>query len=439
MARALVIAPILVLLATVSCSSGSGDGGNPSPTDTTPGAASPTAVATRDLKATCAGADMVAYPPDRPDHPVIDRLSDGASYDDLLDEFIADNCMRMNHVQVLGTHNSYHITPSPKLLEAIRGFDPEEAVHMEYSHKALSEQLTAMGVRQLELDVYADPEGGLFSNPVGPQLIGEPDPQEGLGEPGLKVLHSQDLDYRTGCGTFIACLEEIRAWSDANPGHLPLLVMVEAKDTPLPPVDLPLEWTLPVPFDAAQLAKIDEEIRSVFEPGRLITPDDVRGTRATLNEAILKDGWPTLREARGRVFFALDNEGQHRTDYLAGHPSLQGRVMFTSSPAGQPESAFIKMNAPLADGALPEIQRLVKAGYLVRTRADENTLEAREGLTQRRDAAFESGAQFISTDYPVADIRWPSYHVTMPDGSPGQCNPVFAPAGCSTAGLEPTY
>ena len=49
-----------------------------------------------------------------------------------------------------------------------------------------------------------------------------------------------------------------------------------------------------------------------------------------------------------------------------------------------------------------EIDALVKQGYLVRTRSDENTEQARTDDTTRRDLALSSGAQMISTDYPQA-------------------------------------
>ncbi|WP_419834326.1 Ca2+-dependent phosphoinositide-specific phospholipase C [Endozoicomonas atrinae] len=53
---------------------------------------------------------------------------------------------------------------------------------------------------------------------------------DALAVPGLKVLHIQDLDYESTCYTFISCLTEIKTWSDNNPDHLPITVLVEAKD-----------------------------------------------------------------------------------------------------------------------------------------------------------------------------------------------------------------
>src|SRR3990170_7879085 len=230
--------------------------------------------------------------------PAIDRLAGDGHYGQLLRRWVADNCMRLNHVQVLGTHNSYHVEPRPALLQAIASFDPQAAASMEYTHRPLDEQLGLLGIRQVELDVFADPNGGLFAVPLGPIFVqGYPDPiKPALLAPGLKVLHTQDIDFETRCLTFVSCLQTIKAWSDANPGHLPVMVLVEAHDAvvPLPPGLPPL--TVPATFGAAALDEIDASIRTVFADDELITPDDIRGDRATLEQAVLKDGWPTLNE-----------------------------------------------------------------------------------------------------------------------------------------------
>jgi hypothetical protein len=370
--------------------------------------------------------------------PAIDRLAGDGPYGQLLGDWVADNCMRLNNVQVLGTHNSYHIQPRPALLQAIASFDPLAAASMEYTHRPLGEQLGLLGIRQVELDVFADPAGGLFAVPLGPILVqGFPDPiKPELVAPGLKVLHTQDIDFETRCLTFVSCLQAIKAWSDSNPGHLPVMVLVEAHDEAIPsPPGLP-PFTVPVPFGPAALDQIDASIRSVFADDDLITPDDVRGDRATLEQAVLKDGWPTLSESRGRLLFALDNTDPKRDLYLAGHPSLEGRVLFTSSPPGSPESAFVKVNDPVTNQEY--ISQLVEAGYIVRTRADADTLEARSGLTARRDAALASGAQFVSTDYPEPDPDFSTgYFVEVGDESNARCNPILSPPGCDSSALEP--
>ena len=69
-------------------------------------------------------------------------------------------------------------------------------------------------------------------------------------------------------------------------------------------------------------------------------------------------------------------------------------------------------------------------GYIVRTRADADTEEARSGDTGPRDLAISSGAQFVSTDYYVADARadtsegWTDYSVSLPGNFIARENPV---------------
>jgi hypothetical protein len=363
------------------------------------------------------------------------------------ESWVADHCVHLNELQVLGSHNSYHIQPAPGLDALLRLFSPETAFladTFEYTHLPLDEQFELQGIRQIELDVFVDaPEGGLYAAPLGPVIVesfGLPpgpdfDPQGVMQEPGLKVLHVQEIDFRSTCLTFVRCLQVIQTWSAEHPGHLPITVLIEAMDDPIE--DPGFGFVIPPEFDAAALDAVDAEIRSVFPAEQLLTPDDVRGNRSTLEKAVLKDGWPSLAGARGRVLFALDNTDVKKARYVEGHPSLRGRVMFTSSPPGEPEAAFVKVNDPI--GNLERIQELVAQGFIVRTRADADTFDARPPIdTTRRDAALESGAQFVSTDYPDLDSNpfGTDYFVEIPDGMPGRCNPISAPPGCRSSALE---
>ncbi len=343
----------------------------------------------------------------------------------------ADDCLRLNHLQVVGTHNSYHIAPEPDILAALGN----RARGVAYTHRPLAQQLEALGMRQFEIDVYADPQGGAYASPdlsaLGPGLDRVRGPGPGMREPGLKVLHTPPYDFRTTCPTLRACLIEIRDWSQVHPRHVPIAVMIEVKD---PTADERHRALVPhaPPFDAAQLDGLDVAIRAVFDEAHLLTPDDVRGNAATLRDAIAAHGWPTLREARGKVLFLMDNTGPHRDLYLEGREALQGRVMFVSVDATHPAAAFVKANDALGAGA-DRIARAVRAGSIVRTRADEPGREAHTGDTTRRDAALSSGAQYVSTDYPEPS-PYPSgkgYVVRLP-GTTGvaRCNPVSAPPGC---------
>ena len=321
----------------------------------------------------------------------------------------ADDELRLDQIQVLGSHNSYHAGVPEDLLAVITSFDEATGNGLDYRHPPLREQLARHGARQLELDVFADPEGGLYADRRGLALVGRPIESgiAALDAPGFKVLHAADIDFDSTCLTLVACLEEVRAWSEDEPDHLPVMILIEAKQSKTPdPANL--GFVQPPPFDAATFDALDAEIRSVFSPDELIVPGEV------------ERAWPTVADARGKVLFALDNED------LAGVYS--GDVLFTT------EGRFAKLNDPIADGA--RIRQLVADGYLVRTRADADTVQARAKDTTMRDAALASGAHFVSTDYLVPDPRFPAYSVELPGGRTARCNPVTAPESCEDAQIK---
>lgn len=348
----------------------------------------------------------------------------------------ADPTLRLNQLQVVGSHNSYHKRPNPVFHDALEAKFPGITAQWNYEHAPLPEQFTSQGVRQIELDVWADPVGGLFADRKSHAYAGLPaDPGiPELHEPGFKVLHIHEVDVESTCWTLQSCLAQVKAWSDANPGHAPMMLLIEAKEDVIPDL-LSLGYAKPVPFDAAQLDALDAEIRSAFDPGDIITPDEVRGSHPTLEDAVLNGGWPTLEQSRGRVLFGLDNGGGVQDAYLAGHPSLQGRVMFSgNSDPGNPETAFIKYNDPIGD--YDKIRAAVAAGYIVRTRADADPQQLNPNLIADRDQALASGAQFVSTDFEVPDPALGPYQVQMPGGTPARCNPISAPAGCTSTDIE---
>lgn len=346
------------------------------------------------------------------------------------------NEIRLNHIQVLGTHNSYKMRPHSELVSPLNREMDGWSRNIDYEHRPLTKQLEELGIRQFEFDMYADTAGALFSEPAGALLVDDEAfiNADQMDKPGFKVLHGQDLDYRTTCFTLKACISEIRAWSLVNPQHLPLFILIEAKDSPMEDRG-PIQFTKPIEFSSDLMYEIDVEIRMVFEEKHLITPDDVRGDFDTLQEAVTDAGWPTLAESRGKVMFALDNTGRHKDLYLLGNPNLENRVLFVSSDPGEPTAAFIKMNNVMYDS--DKIKEYSAAGFLVRTRADIPTHEARSGETTRRDLALESGAQFISTDYPEKSPYGSGYIVTLPgtDGA-ARCNPVSAPSECRNEMLK---
>lgn len=342
--------------------------------------------------------------------------------------------VRINQIQIIGTHNSYHAGFAPSATKLWQEKNPKAFAALDYRHPSLTSQLNA-GVRQIEIDIFADTKGGLYAHPYGETLIAQAglppdppfDPQHLMDKPGFKVMHVQDIDYRSNCQPLTACLEEVRTWSKTHPGHLPVFILIETKQGALHmnfPTVTPESFT-PAIFDA-----LDREIASVFSAGEMVTPDNVRGSYGTLNEAVRAGKWPTLGQARGKVVFLMDQKKMGPI-YLDGHPSLKGRILFTNADPGTPDAAFIEQNDEPADA----INALVTQGYLVRTRSDADTKQARANDTSRRDAVLASGAQIISTDYPASGPASTGYKVELPGNAAARCNPLLKPAGCVDAGL----
>ena len=347
-----------------------------------------------------------------------------------------DRRVHVNEIQVIGSHNSYHAGFAPSGRKWMEAHNPRALRSLDYHHAPLADQLSG-GVRQLEIDVFADAKGGRFAHPAIDRKVAEAglpadpdfDPQHEMDRPGFKVMHVQDVDERSVCQTLVHCLTDVRAWSKAHPGHLPLFILIETKEGSLR--EMP-DAVKTEPFTSQVFDALDVEIRSVFQADEIVTPDEVRGSSSTLNEAIRTRGWPTLEKTRGKVIFLMDQRPVESI-YTAGHPSLQGRILFTNAVPGAPDAAFTEENA----GSREVIDGLVRQGYLVRTRTDEGTEQARTNDTARRDLALGSGAQIISTDYPPSEpSQWTPYVVAFPGGVVARCNPLNKPANCQDRLLE---
>ncbi|UNP30596.1 phosphatidylinositol-specific phospholipase C1-like protein [Lysobacter gummosus] len=346
-----------------------------------------------------------------------------------------DRNLHLNDLQAIGTHNSYKLAIPAEELAAHRARDAAGADSLDYAHEPLHQQLE-LGARVLELDVYYDPKGGRYAHPPGAlrRGYGEAGPWPApvaaqMAQPGFKVMHLADIDFRSQCMAFVQCLRQIRAWSQNHREHAPILILINAKDGKSGPGAI-----APLAFDGKAFDALDAEIRSVFAADELIVPDTVRGQAKTLREAVIAGGWPSIGQSRGKMVFALDEDARKVGLYRGARRSLEGRAMFVNGDENAADAAYLTLNDPIAQGE--RIARAVKAGFLVRTRADADTVEARHNDSRRREAAFASGAQYISTDYLKPDLRFSRYRVTFPRSEVVRCNPLRAMERCGQRPIE---
>jgi hypothetical protein len=343
-----------------------------------------------------------------------------------------DPGLKLNQIQIVGTAESYKLAPSAGMLSLIRMGGKKDAQALDFSQPPIADQLDA-GARALSFDIVFDPQGGLFKNPAGASMADElldTDYVAAMSQPGFKVIHVPDVDFKSSCMMLKACLAQVSAWSSAHPSHLPLVIVLHCTDTrtPMPGA------TSPMPFDDATAAALDTEIRASFAAGQVITPAQVKGANISLKEAVQTAGWPTLRAARGKVIFVLNDDPQAAALYAAD----PARPMFAATDEASPNAGFVAIDDPVKNAA--RIAADVRVGLIVLTRADADTVEARSNDTRRRDQAFATGAQIVLTDFLLPDKKIGAYQVTIADPRHARCNTLNAScaawdaAGQRTAG-----
>lgn len=297
-----------------------------------------------------------------------------------------DDRLRLNHLQVKGTHNSYHRRPAFSLVR-------EHA----YEQAPLDVQLEEYGVRVVELDIHPSSRG-------------------------YEVYHLPVIDSRSTCGLLVECLEVLKKWSDSNSGHHPIFVWIEPKDD--------------LGGGTFDMDALDAEILSVWPRERLVTPSLVRGENATLREAIEGEGWPRLGKVRNRAMFMLLDRGRQREAYLRGKEgpdALAGRIMFVLANPGEFDEPFAAV-AKIDNPASRHIPAALKKGIIVGSNVGSAS-GSDEGNFRKLRAGLHNGVHLLTGDFP-APVKGRAYWFDMPGAGPSRCNPVTAPAGCSSADIE---
>ncbi len=288
-----------------------------------------------------------------------------------IDEAIRDG-VKYNQLQFLATHNSYQLLPteeSGKLYGAISdltfGLVGDTS---QFENDTLTDQFE-VGIRSIEIDIETVDDGENVS---------------------FIVTHNPLYDNTSSCYDFSMALEEIKMWSDNNPGHLPVTVIVEPKKL-VPPVNNMKNFSL-------EYAKICDELIREKMGNTLLTPDDMMGEYESLKEMRENDGWLTLEQTMGKVIFLL-HDNSAISDYISLDKTLRSQAMFPMlryNDRNKPYTAFIIDNNS-GEALRHEEETIGKCNLVVRVRAD-----AFPTYNEKNYERINSlSAQIISTDFPV--------------------------------------
>ncbi|MBQ7044306.1 MAG: hypothetical protein IJN78_06830 [Clostridia bacterium] len=284
--------------------------------------------------------------------------------------------VKLNEIAVMGTHNSYQLLgtlPKQGLMKTLQiisfGLVENKAV---FEMDTFTEQLE-QGIRNLEIDIETvDDEGDV----------------------SFIVTHKAIIDNVSSAYNLAKGLEEIAMWSDNNPGHLPVYLLIEPKDD-VPSINNMKNFSLEYALE------LDKVLRQVLGD-RLFTPQQVMGDYESFEAMRKADGWPTLKESAGKIIVLL-HTCDVTQEYIDTDTSIKTQAMFPMLLFGdidKPYASFILDNDPVI--ASENNKKTVDENNLmVRTRADDYP----DFSDERYKSADSCGSHIITTDYPPRSVR----------------------------------
>ena len=291
--------------------------------------------------------------------------------------------VKYNEVQFLATHNSYQIDATEECKQLYRAISDLTYGYIdtgfaEFSMDSLTEQFE-LGIRSVEIDIET---------------------VDKKGDVSFVVSHDSLYDNTSSCFNLELALEEIKMWSDHNPNHLPLTIIIEPKKN-VPPIRDMKNFKY-------EYAKILDELVREKMGDTLLTPADMMGEYESLKEMRENDGWLPLNETMGKVIFLL-HDSAATSGYINQDKSLKTQAMFPMlrfNDRNKSYASFIIDNEP--DAALKhEEESIGRCNLIVRTRVDFFPFHPES----RYNLANNCSSQIMSTDYPVrkAESKFHTY------------------------------
>lgn len=286
---------------------------------------------------------------------------------------IENNTLRLNEIQFLATHNSFKKLPNKLLTKPLEPFS-RGVKNGYYGYDSLTQQLNK-GMRGLELDITM----------YGDKIV---------------LVHNTTNDWRTNGVDFALALEEIKIWSDLNPGHIPLNIMIQVRNG----------WSAYNhkyrKFSYDDIVKFDKLMSDTFGDSRIIKPSDVIGERDSVRQGVEQDGWPLLSECRGKVFFSiLFDQEKNAEHYVNISPSFQTQRAFIYGRVEKVEDYTAIILADDVRKNATALAELVAKNYILRSRIDEQFDYSEE----RYNATIDMGAVILATDHMEGSVLSKDY------------------------------
>ena len=288
-----------------------------------------------------------------------------------LDEAIEDG-VKINEIAVLGTHNSYQTLATKEtrflmnIIDTIT-FKKLGLDTFDFEMDTLTEQLE-MGIRNVEIDIETLDEGEKIE---------------------FKVTHNSIVDNASSAYDFEKAMEEIKLWSDNNPGHIPVFVIVEPKS-------FVVEVNGMKKFSLEYAKELDKILEKTLGDS-LLTPEDMLRNYASFKEMRENDDWLTLKETQGKIIVLL-HDCDVTESYIAIDESIKTQKMFPMlryDDRNESYTSFILENDPWRATERKK-ENIDECNLIVRTRADKYP----NFSTERYEVTEECGSQIITTDFP---------------------------------------
>lgn len=285
--------------------------------------------------------------------------------------------VKFNEVAFLGTHNSYQLLATPNfraLMKTVEIVTFGKVNYEKYTFEmdTLTTQLE-YGIRNLEIDIQTVDDGENIS---------------------FIVTHNPIIDCVSSAYDFAKALEEIKMWSDNNPNHLPITIIIEPKGDVANINDMK-------DFSVDYANALGETIKNVLGD-TLLTPADMMGDYATFEEMRMADDWLTLEETLGKVMILMHDCGITE-DYIAQDETIKSLPIFPMlrfDDINKSYTSFI-LNNDAENAFRTNSASIGMRNVIVRTRAD--SFPNFNG--DRYLYADLCGSQIITTDYPPRTVR----------------------------------